>query len=307
MVCENYFIDGKLCAIKVARTVWSGAFNIWIVSIYKILSECFAIFTISKRMANNSQNDLVNQLDGISKSMYTDLDQEIITGARLKQVVQQATTTDCAVIVASLGFLGAQTGLGNSIGYTAVSPAKPEATLNGNVGNDFKDSKVPVVQIEGMNLKTSLDNDIAYPLAANFGSVLKNSVTGAAGANGVEYTSMVTTAASGSGSTSGAAKDLKFNESTSSGSDKVATGSTFTKYDDTAEYGQAIKHFDGQFKTKLEFATDKSSRVLRYDMTSDFTKTGKTFSIPDTAQFNSYVLTNSSGEYMGLVFCQRRK
>lgn len=262
-------------------------------------------------MSNNSQNDLVNQLDSISKSMYTDLDQEIITGARLKQVVQQAQTSDCAIIVSTLGFLGAQAGLGEAVGYVpntsnASATAKPEATLNGNCANDFMDQKTPVVQLEDITLQTSLESVIQKPLAVNFGSVLKNSITGKANEKneGIEWQSMVS--ADKEGATAGSAAALKFNKSGESGA-KYATGSEFVKFDDTAEYGQTIKFEDGQFTTKLEFATDASSRVLRYEMTSDFTKSGKTMSISDTAQFNSYVLKNAAGEYMGLVFCQRRK
>lgn len=247
----------------------------------------------------------MNQLDGISNSMYTDLDQEIITGARLKQVVAQAKSTDCAIVIASLGFLGAQAGLGDAVGYnpasgSASATAKPEATLNGNVAADFENNKAPVVQLEGMSLKTSLESSLDYPLAVNFGSVLKNSITGKENTiSSIEWQSMV-------GSTNGIASGLAFNASGESG-EKVADGSTFVKYDETAEYGQTLSYKDGQFLTKLEYATDYSSRVLRYEMTSDFTKSGKTFTISDTAQFNSYVITNAAGEYMGLVFCQRRK
>lgn len=240
-------------------------------------------------MANSSQNDLVNQLDSISKSVYTDLDQQVITGARLKGVVSQVATSDCAIIVSSLGFLGAQTQL-------TGAGAKPEATLNGNVAISMKDSKAPVVQLEDMPLQTSLGTSVLKPLAVNFGSILKNGIAGpTSGDDGTTYVSIV-------GSTTGTAKDLAF-------ADKIdGQGKAPIAYDEVAEYGQAIKFKDGQFTTKLEYATNsKNSKVLRYDMTSDFTKTGKTFSIPDTAQYNSYVLKNASGDYMGLVFCQMRK
>ena len=74
-----------------------------IIAVVALMALGFAVFTISKRMANNSQNDLVNQLSDISQSLYTDLDQQIITGARLKQVVKQAATTDCAILINTLG------------------------------------------------------------------------------------------------------------------------------------------------------------------------------------------------------------
>lgn len=257
-------------------------------------------------MANSSQNDLVNQLDSISKSMYTDLDQQIITGARLKQVVNQASTTDCAIVVSTLGFLGAQAGLGKAVAYadnngTAIdnAAAKPEATLNGDVSTGMMDAATPILQLENMPMRTTLNNIIGLPLAVNFGSVLKNSITGAPDAEG-NFTSMVQ-------STDGTAANIEYNSTPVVSGEAIAEGSNATKFDGTTEYAQTIKYEDGQFITKLEFATDTSSRIVRYDRTSDFTKTGKTYTVSDTAQFNSYVLKNTAGDYMGLVFCQRNK
>lgn len=272
-----------------------------IIAVVALMGLGFAIFTISKRLGNKSQNDLVNQLEGISNSIYTDLDQEIVTGARLKQVINQVKTTDCAVLISTLGFMGAQAQLGDSVYYKG-SNAKAEATLNGNIAIDMMNAKTPITQIENYNCKTSLNNSIDSALVVNFGSVLKNSITGKKNEiPNTDFQSMVW-------SEKGTAADLKMLESGETGAKAGKDGaSKFVKYDETAEYGQTIKYVDGQFKTKLEFATDENSRIYRYDMTSDLTKTGKTFSIPDTAQFNSYVLTNASGDYMGIVFVQRRK
>lgn len=276
-----------------------------IIAVVALMALGFAIFTISKRMANSSQNDLVNQLDSISKSMYTDLDQQIITGARLKQVVNQASTTDCAIIVSTLGFLGAQAGLGEAVAYadnngTAITTgAKPEATLNGDVSTGMIDAATPILQLENMPMRTTLNNIIGLPLAVNFGSVLKNSITEAPDAEG-NFESMVD-------SSDGTAANIAFNDTAVVSGEEIANGSKATKFDGTTEYAQTIKYEDGQFITKLEFATDTSSRIVRYDRTSDFTKTGKTYTVSDTAQFNSYVLKNTAGDYMGLVFCQRNK
>ena len=274
-----------------------------IIAIVALMALGFAIFTISKRMANNSQNDLVNQLGQISNSLYTDLDQAVITGARLKGVVGQATTTDCSILVCTLGWLGVQSAFESNLrasslptNFQGAASGKAEASLNGNIEYDMRTTakphpKAPVVVLEDMALTTSLGTVITYPLAVNFGSILKNGVVEPAndsawGNDGTEYTSVFHNT---KGSAGMALESIK-------------------NYDDTAEYAQSIRFKDGEFTTKLEYATNlKNSRILRYDMTSDFTKTGKTFSIPDTAQFNSYVLKNTAGEYMGLVFTQIRK
>lgn len=251
-------------------------------------------------MANSSQNDLVNQLDSISKSMYTDLDQQIITGARLKQVVNQAATSDCAIVVASLGFLGAQVGLGEEVGYSLGDGQAPESTLNGDVAIGMEDEDTPIIQLENMPMKTTLGNVVSAPLAVNFGSVLKNGIVGAPDADG-NFTSTYKT---DDGTASGITSNI------SSAPSVAVVGADSSKilgFQGTGEYAQAICYEDGAFITKLEFATDTSSRIVRYDRTSDFTKTGKTYTVSDTAQYNSYVIKNTAGEYMGLVFCQRNK
>lgn len=280
-----------------------------VIAVVALMALGFAIFTISKRMANNAQNDLVNQLGQINNSLYTDLDQAVITGARLKGVVQQATTADCAIVVSTLGFLGAQTeiGDGGALGEiknystgTKVGVTSGESSLNGNVEIQMRSNatdsgaKVPVVQLEDMPLQTAMGTQISYPLAVNFGSILKNAILEPGsgdhpwGIDGSQYTS---------------------NFSVTNGTKGMALV-TPAAYTDASspEYNQRILYKDGQFNTKLEYATNLvNSKVLRYDMISDFTKTGKTFSIPDTAQFNSYVLKNASGEYLGLVFIQLKK
>ena len=274
-----------------------------IIAVVALMALGFAIFTIAKRMANSSQNDLVNQLDSISNSLYTDLDQVVITGARLKGVVNQAATTDCAILVTTLGFLGTQTGLSQC--QVTGGTGKPESSLNGNVEIDMRTTataagvKAPVVQLEDMPLQTALGTAIGKPLAVNFGSILKNSVKAPSGNAPTAGEADKRWGADGTGYTS------PFH--TTNGTTGIAV-EEFAAYSETPEYQQTIRYKDGQFTTKLEFATNLiNSRILRYDMTSDFAKTGKTFSIPDTAQFNSYVLRNASGEYLGLVFLQMRK
>ena len=175
-----------------------------IIAVVALMALGFAVFTISKRMANNSQNDLVNQLSDISQSLYTDLDQQIITGARLKQVVKQASTTDCAILINTLALSGATVNIGslpalagsvNSttgevVGSTASVPktggtpgvANPEASTNGQLQTDGlkasseAPSKVPMCILENYNIRTSLGTQIYNPVCVNYGSVLKNGI-----------------------------------------------------------------------------------------------------------------------------------
>jgi len=281
-----------------------------IIAVVALMALGFAVFTISKRMANNSQNDLVNQLSDISQSLYTDLDQQIITGARLKQVVKQASTTDCAILINTLALSGATVNIGsnaalkgsvNGTGEVVGSSEKlsasaegkvkdPEASTNGQLMTDgllsgSAPSKVPMVILENYNIRTSLNTPIENPVCVNYGSVLKNGILEVPKVDSIKPIMTY----------DGTAKKWKLN------ADIPGWGTS-------AEYNQTIIFKDGQFITKLEFATNsQTSRILRYDSTADFDKTGKTMSISDTQQYNSYILSNAGGEYVGLVFIQIRK
>ena len=288
-----------------------------IIAVVALMALGFAVFTISKRMANNSQNDLVNQLSDISQSLYTDLDQQIITGARLKQVVKQAATTDCAILINTLALSGATVNIGslpalagsvNSttgevVGSTAKvqktggtpGVANPEASTNGQLQTDGlpvstssgAHSKVPMCILENYNIRTSLGTQIYNPVCVNYGSVLKNGILEQPNVDSINPI---------------------MTYDNSSTAKKWSLNADVPGWGNSAEYNQTIVYKDGQFITKLEFATNsQTSRVLRYDSTADFDKTGKTMSISDTQQYNSYILSNAGGDYVGLVFIQIRK
>ena len=288
-----------------------------IIAVVALMALGFAVFTISKRMANNSQNDLVNQLSDISQSLYTDLDQQIITGARLKQVVKQASTTDCAILINTLALSGATVNIGslpalagsvNSttgevVGSTAKvqktggtpGVANPEASTNGQLQTDGlpvstssgAHSKVPMCILENYNIRTSLGTQIYNPVCVNYGSVLKNGILEQPNVDSINPI---------------------MTYDNSSTAKKWSLNADVPGWGNSAEYNQTIVYKDGQFITKLEFATNsQTSRVLRYDSTADFDKTGKTMTISDTQQYNSYILSNAGGDYVGLVFIQIRK
>ena len=285
-----------------------------IIAVVALMALGFAVFTISKRMANNSQNDLVNQLSDISQSLYTDLDQQIITGARLKQVVKQAATTDCAILINTLALSGATAPLGASNPFTdsvdtdtgevkgdsekthvfkaPVSTQAVEASTNGQLYTDglpastSAPSKAPMCVLENYGIKTSLGTDIKTPVCVNYGSVLKNSILDKPNIDSIQP---IMTYKAGT-------KAWEVN------------GSGVVGWGQSAEYAQSVLYKDGMFITKLEFATNsQTSRIIRYDSTADFDKTGKTMSISDTQQYNSYILSNAGGDYVGLVFIQIRK
>ena len=290
-----------------------------IIAVVALMALGFAVFTISKRMANNSQNDLVNQLSDISQSLYTDLDQKIVTGARVKQVVKQAQTTDCAVLINTLALSGATLnvgGRGTVSGSSKISAfgmsynggiltggtntlvatnldgnLKAEASTNGQLYNDAADKggnvpKCPITIAENFAVITSLNTPVFNPVFVNYGSILKNSITGEANVDAITPVAHY------------------------SNSNKcwVTDAAGITGWGNPAQFAQSIMFKDGAFITKLEFATNsQTSRILRYDSIADFDKSGKTMSISDTQMYNSYILQNAGGDYVGLVFIQIRK
>lgn len=267
-----------------------------IIAVVALMSIGFAIFTISKRLGNESQNDLVNQLNGISNSVYTDLNQQTVTGARLKGVVNQVSTGDCAILVGTLGLFGSEVSLGSVVQAedkenNAITNGKAEATLNGNLAMDMKDGFAPMCQLNDYSVKTALGTTLKSPYLVNYGSVLKNSVLRVAETEEEK------------------SKDADKVFSTVTLKNGKLTANASTAYSGgPVEYNQAIGFKDGIFTSKLEFATNPiNSKIIRYDNTADFTNKGKTCYIPDTSIYSSYVLKNASGDYMGLIFVQMRK
>lgn len=76
--------------------------GIVLIAIAVVITLGFGIFAVGKRLANSGQNDLVSQVDQISQSTFTDLDQQIITGTRLKGVINQLSSGNYAVLLNTL-------------------------------------------------------------------------------------------------------------------------------------------------------------------------------------------------------------
>ena len=76
--------------------------GIVLIAIAVVITLGFGIFAVGKRLANNGQNDLVNQVDQINNSTFTDLDQQVVTGTRLKGIINQLSTGNYAILINTL-------------------------------------------------------------------------------------------------------------------------------------------------------------------------------------------------------------
>lgn len=95
--------------------------GIVLVAIAVVITLGFGIFAVGKRLANSGQNDLVAQVDQVSTSTFTDLDQQVITGTRLKSVINQLSSGNYAVLVTTTAFLNNQAGEGTLSGDLATN------------------------------------------------------------------------------------------------------------------------------------------------------------------------------------------
>lgn len=101
--------------------------GIVLVAIAVVITLGFGIFAVGKRLANSGQNDLVAQVDQISTSTFTDLDQQVITGTRLKSVINQLSSGNYAVLIATTAFLNNQGDKAKLSGELAThDPAKTD-------------------------------------------------------------------------------------------------------------------------------------------------------------------------------------
>lgn len=106
--------------------------GIVLVAIAVVITLGFGIFAVGKRLANSGQNDLVSQVDQISTSTFTDLDQQVITGTRLKSVVNQLASGNYAVLLATTAFLNSQGDAANVSGGLATEPAGTYYSMHTN-------------------------------------------------------------------------------------------------------------------------------------------------------------------------------
>lgn len=97
--------------------------GIVLIAIAVVITLGFGIFAVGKRLANSGQNDLVSQVDQISTSTFTDLDQQVITGTRLKSTINQLSSGNYSVLLATTAFLNARQGENTFSGGLATEDA----------------------------------------------------------------------------------------------------------------------------------------------------------------------------------------
>lgn len=257
--------------------------GIVLIAIAVVITLGFGIFAVGKRLANNGQNDLVSQVDQINQSTFTDLDQQVITGTRLKGVINQLSAGNYAVLLNTLALRNNQADAATVTGDLADSVASNGAASKTDMGSTpytFIITNYPSESAKG----TKIGNTIFV----NYNATMKNGWTPKKDAFGkLDTNGKVTTPAAVSVSS-------------------AVEGASDTS-DDATTY-KMLEMKDGIFKTDLEFISDKTTgNITKNTKISDFTKQGTTMYIADAAQFNSYCIKDSTDNYVGLAFIQIKK
>lgn len=133
--------------------------GIVLIAIAVVITLGFGIFAVGKRLANQGQNDLVAQVDQINQSTFTDLDQQVITGTRLKGVINQLSTNNYAVLINTLALRNNQADGTSLTGDLATSAAKYQ----------FVKTNLPS--------ESSKNTAIAETIFVNYNALMKNSAT----------------------------------------------------------------------------------------------------------------------------------
>lgn len=132
--------------------------GIVLIAIAVVITLGFGIFAVGKRLANSGQNDLVAQVDQISTSTFTDLDQQVITGTRLKSTINQLSSGNYAVLLATTAFLNSREGENTFSGGLATE----DAGTYYSVWTDYPS-------------KTAKGTDVPNTTFVNYGAILGES------------------------------------------------------------------------------------------------------------------------------------
>ena len=262
--------------------------GIVLIAIAVVITLGFGIFAVGKRLANNGQNDLVNQVGQISDSTFTDLDQQVITGTRLKGVINQLSTGNYAVLLNTLALRNAQEDAAKLNGALV----KNDALTSPDVDEDHKGW--PIIWTN-LGTKTSKDHAISCTAFVNYNAVLKNAMD-------VKF---YTGDKPGTADT-GANTSKKLNETVKWENNKFESNvNAVNAASDDVSQAAGLKMEQGVFQTELDFITNPDTgNIVKNILTSDFNRQGTTMYIADAAQFNSYCIKDSTNNYVGLAFCE---
>lgn len=265
--------------------------GIVLIAIAAVIAISFGIFSVGKMLANNGQGNLVAQVDKISQSTFTELDQQMIAGARLKGIINQLSLGNYAVLINTVALRNNQANSNTVTGDLADSIKNNTSSAYSMVMTNYPSTSstgTPIMSTAFVNYNALLGNG-CIPSADTFDSgeqeQIGNSVTtpskigGVIGVPGTDNNDMI------------CCGDKHYD----------ANSVDLTTF-------KTLEMTDGVFETDLEFVTEPSTgRVAKNIRVGDFNNPGATMYIGDAEMFNSYCIKDSAGGYVGLAFVQVHK
>lgn len=259
--------------------------GIVLIAIAVVITLGFGIFAVGKRLANNGQNDLVSQVDQINQSTFIDLDQQVVTGTRLKGVINQLSAGNYAVLINTLALRNNQA---------------DGSTIVGDLANNIHSYSFVRTNVEGESGKgTKITDGVIF---VNYNAVMKNSAL----AEGVVLNSDGT--ASKGNFNPKDKLDVQNTGKWDAANMKFTPELTDASVLDSIDHGAGLVMRDGVFTTEYEFMISQSTgNIIKNSKIADFTKQGTTMYLADAAQFNSYCIKDSTDNYVGMAFMQIKK
>ena len=241
--------------------------GIVLISLAVLIALGFGIFQISKSVANQGVGDVQQELDGVSTSKFSSYDQKIITGTMAITAIQSFEGESAAVLIANQAWKNVLDDANASVGdYSIITKTGTGFT------NYYSDDKVQLPIVWAYT-----DNEFKkpYDMISNDGNKVNGSF--------INYNAII----GASGNTP-----------------PIGTVNQTCKINGNSIYMAGIYFDNTCWRCTSGFASDESGKGLYNGITGNLSKTGRTEYIPSSAKFDSYILKDASGSYMGIVLEQ---
>lgn len=231
----------------------------------------FGIFQISKSTANKGVGDVQQELDSVSSSTFSTYDQTNITGTMVKSAVSDFEGESVAVLIANQAWKNCLNDAKAKVGdYDEIVSAASGMSTAYVDSTETNGTMLPIVWA----YKDSKFNE-AYPMTAADGTVIDGAF--------INYNAII----GGTGDTQ-----------------PSGTTTQTAKFNGESVYMAGIYFDSNCWRCDSGFASGSAGKVLFNNIVGNLSKTGRTEYIPSGAKFESYLIKDSSGTNMGVVFEQ---
>lgn len=260
--------------------------GIVLIALAVLIGLGFGIFQIAKSTANDGVGQVQEELDSVSTSAFTTYDQTTITGTMASSAITDFEGENVAVLVATSAWSNLVFEINTDATHKVLSQDDLASKGSGlNVGYTDNDNGVPVV----LAFTTAKANDVT-PITATTGNG-DNVALSFVNYNAILGNAQVEDAAG---------------TSDARGLDQTADFTSYLDKDGAAtDVHMGCVYFDSNcYRCVSGFAVTDGGKTIFNNVTSNIGKTGRTEYIPSGAKFDSYLVKDASGTYIGVAFQQ---